>query len=1213
MTPEEPRFERLRHLGSGSSARVDLARLSAPFGPLPAGAEVAVKTFAPRTAKVGTPSSGDHEAGRAAFRAEADAARLARDPSLVRVLHHGEERGVPYLLLQYVPGRTLREASRDGPMPEPLVRRIGAQLAGALAALHDAGFAHGDVKPENVRLDDAGRAVLLDLGFAHRVDEGVRASDAGSLAYLSPERADGGPPSPAADVFALGVVLYELATGTHPFGYAPDGTPAAPRPSLAVGHGSSSGALLHRTLEQPGADELLAAIRLCRIVPASHLVPPITPFFDALSTELLARRPQDRPNARELSTRLTLTESSPWWRAQVDPRRRSPTATPAPGLRRQTTPLVGRDAEMALLARTLEGVRAGRPAVAWIASQPGCGRWRLVNEFAARARASQTPPVYLYARWGTAAEARPAGVLLILLHRWLRLPTETEPGPREERVLEELVGRRVARTLMGALSPRGVHGSAPTSAASVDSVPGALARWLEALSRSRPVLVFVDELHRAGPVTLESLSILLDGLAGRVLLLLGVREDVEATDAGLARLRARLDRLERPDPDRASTEAPFDVLTLALGPLDRAAMRELVDGVFDHGVARGRLAEVLWLRTRGNPGLASEILVDLIADGDAYPAGEHGEGKLLLAIAPDDLPLPRSLDGIVTERVRALAPTDRRWLQRLAVVGGRIAPDFLQRAFPPTGRAEIDEVLARLVRLGWLVPAADRYRFARPALREALYRSLGDAQRERWHLAAARGLEPDDPAREPSTEERYQRAFHLRAANRHAEVLELAHGLVRKERYRTSARRLLTLARWALEAMEHLPRDPDDEAAGSFDRVRLELLEAAADAADRLGRRDEERELLDYLLDLDLDLTRHPAEGARLYLLHARYATGTGRFGLARGMLRNAIQLAETVDDDELVSEARRRMGQVQAHIGELAEARDQARIALERAADAHQIALARLALAHVDVLEDRLEDAQRHVERAEQALRGASERPLRVAAYAHLLRARIWRSLGRPVRAFWSARRAVELARRTGERKLEAEARGRLGGLLLDLDRPDEAEVELRDAELLADEIEDRRGQVLARLWLGVLLLEERDDDTAGGMIERATELAHEIGFYRAEALAQAMLARVHRHRAELERADELSAAALELLARHGAELTDRIVIAGTRALVLRQRGRRRASKALVRELERRIARSQELIADDRLRRDQRAFADSLLRAVLSPDGPVFPRRQLA
>ena len=105
-------------------------------------------------------------------------------------------------------------------------------------------------------------------------------------------------------------------------------------------------------------------------------------------------------------------------------------------------------------------------------------------------------------------------------------------------------------------------------------------------------------------------------------------------------------------------------------------------------------------------------------------------------------------------------------------------------------------------------------------------------------------------------------------------------------RRRASAQRLATLAGWALEALEHLP------ALDGREGVRLEFLEDAADAADRLGQRADQRALLDHLANFELDPETHPAEAARLYLLHARYAAGTGQFGLARGWLKTAVGMA---------------------------------------------------------------------------------------------------------------------------------------------------------------------------------------------------------------------------------------------------------------------------------------------------------------------------------
>ena len=1169
MASPLPPLEVLRPLGSGATGTVELVRLTAPFAGLPAGTELARKTLAPGL--LGEP------AAHAAFATEIAAASAVRAPSLVELVHHGEHEGRPYLLLTYVPGKSLRElVEQGGPVPEPQLRAIASELADALAALHAVGLTHGDVKPENVRLDAAGRAVLLDLGFARRSRGEERRPEAGSLAYLAPERARGGGATAASDVFALGVVLYELATGLHPFAHGKF-------MALLSGRISSSGALQRRSLELPGADELLAALDAARFVPPSRLVPSLTPFLDRLLATVLARVPEERPAAQELALRARQGELGDWWRAELE----RGTGPVPEGAGAQAFPLVGRERELDALAAHYRALLEEEPArgfVIWLVGPEGSGKWRLVTTFAERLRRGPQPPLVLDARWNENDEGRPGGTALMLLNRWLSLPVGQAPGERDTHRLEELLGPAAARPLLASLDPR--------ASGTIDrAVPGELARFLAELARARPVLVFLDDVHQAGPVTLGALSAMIELLRNvRVLFVLALREDVAASEPLL--LQKLAERLER----GAEGAGPHPT-RLVLEPLDLAAVGSLVARLFDDDAPRVRLTEVLWKKSRGNPGFLTEILRELEARGGLQVGAD---GRYRLTVSPDQLPMPRSLDKLIKERLGALEPEERTWLERLAVVGARITPEFLLGAFPPTGRAEVDDVLARLVRKGWLVPAADRYRFERPALREALYRSLSPARRRRLHASAARGL----AGSEDDLELAYQRAFHLHAAGEHAELLESVRRALPPLRRRASAQRLLTLARWALEALDKLPAQKGSES------TRLELLEDAADAADRLGRREDQRTLLDHLAGFALDPETFPAEAARLYLLHARYAAGTGQFALARGWLKTAVSLAERSRDSWLWSQALRRLGHVQAQVGEFAEARALAEQALRRAVGENQEALAELALAHVDVLEDRLEPAFQHVERALATLRRTHEPRAGVLAYAELLRGRLWRSAGLPQRALGAIQRAVLLARRSGERRLEAEALARRGGLLLDLDQPALARNELVDAKLLSDEIEDRRGQVLSTLWLGLLEAEE-GDARARASLERAVELARDIAFYRAEAVSLALLARLVRLTGDLAGAEQRSREAFELVARHGAELSDRIVIAGTYALLLGELGQKRERARVLDELERRVRASRKALSERELRKAQEAYAERLLASALSAEGPVFPRRR--
>jgi serine/threonine protein kinase len=166
--------------------------------------------------KMLTPAAAANPGTLARFRRELAAGLTVRHPHLVRV-RDGSIDGQTYLVMDFVGGDTLaRRLDRRGRVAPGVALGIARQLAEALAALHTAGLVHGDVKPANVVLPAAGRAVLVDLGFAHR--PGEIDFVLGTPNYLAPElcRAPAADTT-AADIFALGVTLFEALTGRLPF------------------------------------------------------------------------------------------------------------------------------------------------------------------------------------------------------------------------------------------------------------------------------------------------------------------------------------------------------------------------------------------------------------------------------------------------------------------------------------------------------------------------------------------------------------------------------------------------------------------------------------------------------------------------------------------------------------------------------------------------------------------------------------------------------------------------------------------------------------------------------------------------------------------------------------------------------------------------------------------------------------------------------------
>ncbi len=155
------------------------------------------------------------------FQREARAVARLSDPGLVAVYDQGIEGRHPFLVMELVEGGTLRELLRErGPMPPHAVAAVLAPVLGGLAVAHAAGLVHRDIKPENVLISDSGEVKIADFGLVRAVAEAKITSTSvilGTAAYLSPEQVSTGDADPRSDVYAVGILAYELLTGVTPF------------------------------------------------------------------------------------------------------------------------------------------------------------------------------------------------------------------------------------------------------------------------------------------------------------------------------------------------------------------------------------------------------------------------------------------------------------------------------------------------------------------------------------------------------------------------------------------------------------------------------------------------------------------------------------------------------------------------------------------------------------------------------------------------------------------------------------------------------------------------------------------------------------------------------------------------------------------------------------------------------------------------------------
>ncbi len=260
----EGRFELRRLLGAGAMGAVYLAR------DLELDEDVALKILPALLA-------GDETATRR-FINEIRLARRISHPNVVRTHDVGRWSGGLFLTMEYVPGRTLREElDARGRLPAGEAVALAAQLLEALVAAHGAGVIHRDIKPQNLLLDATGALKVLDFGIAVMQGSSGQLTEAGLVvgtpAYMAPEQLMGEPLTPAADIYAVGVVLYEALGGALPYAAA---SPMA----------------------------LAAQIVSAQPRPLSELDPALDPRLTALVGALLAREPGRRPAAAAVLSSL---------------------------------------------------------------------------------------------------------------------------------------------------------------------------------------------------------------------------------------------------------------------------------------------------------------------------------------------------------------------------------------------------------------------------------------------------------------------------------------------------------------------------------------------------------------------------------------------------------------------------------------------------------------------------------------------------------------------------------------------------------------------------------------------------------------------------------------------------------------------------------------------------------------------------------------------
>ena len=297
----------------------------------------------------------------ARFEREAKVLASLNHPNIGHIYGLEEAERQKALVLELVEGPTLADRIAQGPIPVDEALPIAKQIAEALEAAHEQGVIHRDLKPANIKVTPKGQVKILDFGIAKWENDGAKSAAmaptaaatqggmiVGTVQYMAPEQLQGKVIDTRADLFSLGVVLYEVATGTHPF------------------HGESQ------------AEWISSILR--------DTPPPVTALLGVCPEGLV--EVLDRCLAKEAERRYPSTKALCEALAEVTAVPPSRIALPQPAARRTTyrTPLIGRETETRQLRSSLSRAGEGAGSLVTLAGEPGVGKTRLSTDLIDHAR-----------------------------------------------------------------------------------------------------------------------------------------------------------------------------------------------------------------------------------------------------------------------------------------------------------------------------------------------------------------------------------------------------------------------------------------------------------------------------------------------------------------------------------------------------------------------------------------------------------------------------------------------------------------------------------------------------------------------------------------------------------------------------------------------------------------------------------------------------------
>ncbi len=1080
--------------------------------------------------KVLLPHAAEEADGLLRFKREFRALARLRHPNVVRVLDAGIENDVPFIVMEFLDGKDARrhlKAIPEGPVRDRETKRILRQIFGALAHIHARRIVHRDLKPENIIVCSDGRVKLMDFGVARLLRAPTSSSGLlGTFAYMAPEQVQGAEIDGRSDLYAVGILLYELLTGEYPFPVEP---PAA--------------ALHHHVNTRPES------------VAKSN--PEADATLVALTHTLLEKDPMDRlQTAEEAFAYLADDEQSG---AHVD------LALPAQLFAPR---FVARDDELGTLLDAVQGTERGRGCVLVVNGPSGIGKSRLIKELRSRVRRHTN---LLTGGPCTAENPQPYGPVKGMLDEIEAIASRAAPD-----VVRKIVGRDAA--LVAAVSPRLARLGGPATTGHLDAnerkvrMHKAIVGVIGRLALTRPVVIVLEDVHWADASTLE---LLWD--ASRTLLAPRPGGTGGETVCPVALVLTRRALSEGPDASETLIRRLDErglVSTLNLGPMAELGVADMARTMTGVPTPPDALVDELMKATHGRPLMVQEVMESWVTGGVLQRKGgtwlfrgePMGEEEVADTTPPEPRrrsrtrsrpkPRPRGADEVALSKLEPLSPAARLLLERLALLGRLLSSELISALGGPDETTFLD-AMDEVVRANLLVEDVShegvRYRFYHEGFREALVRALPHAKKVELHAQLARALERAFSGRR--AELAHVLARHFKAAERPERAVRYLRRMATSAAARGDLDGALRRLEEAGSIIDERPRTP----ASATQRLQvllqqIDLLLDFGRARDALERADPQAALASRspeMMGAELTLRRARAQFAIGQLdatlatlmaqpdpmpsrsLGARFLELEGRTRLARGeledahaVLRAGHEVAKQAGLSELADRLDAKLGVVLYHQGELEEALDRLEMGLERARSREDQRDEADLLGHVGLAQAaRGRDAE-----AIACLREALE-----LAEVRGFRADIERwsgELGRLLSDMHEAdaarrhlQEALDSASESGSRQGEATWHGELGLHLLTCGELQHSGRELNRCLAISREIGARRCEGRARIHLGGLALEENYDsvDDALEHVRAGLEIAEDLEDRGLEAEGLIFLARVCRAQSNRRRAREV------------------------------------------------------------------------------------------